>query len=65
MHYIRPCIFGTTQVNSIMLTSETTMLYKNNGFLDSAEEQIGEGDIELVKLVVHEVSLCPQVKLIF
>lgn len=48
-----------------MLTSETTMLYKNNGFLDSAEEQIGEGDIELVKLVVHEVSLCPQVKLIF
>ncbi|WOH07011.1 hypothetical protein DCAR_0626440 [Daucus carota subsp. sativus] len=55
MHYIRPCIFDTTQVNSIMITSETksSMLYENNGFVDSAEEQI-EGETERVKLVVHE-----------
>lgn len=57
VHYIRPCIFGTTQVNSIMVTSETksSTMYENCGFLDSAEEQIEEnGDIELVKRVVHE-----------
>ncbi|KAL8096328.1 hypothetical protein AgCh_037333 [Apium graveolens] len=55
MHYIRPSIFGTTQVNSIMITSETkSSLYENNGFLDSAVEQFEEGKIERVKLVVHE-----------
>uniref|UniRef100_A0A164X2H9 Uncharacterized protein n=1 Tax=Daucus carota subsp. sativus TaxID=79200 RepID=A0A164X2H9_DAUCS len=66
MHYIRPCIFDTTQVNSIMITSETksSMLYENNGFVDSAEEQI-EGETERVKLVVHEVTLCPHHELIF
>lgn len=56
MHYIRPCIFGTSQVNSITITSETksSMLYENNGFHNSAVEQFEEGDIERVELVTHE-----------
>lgn len=49
-----------------MITSETkSSMFENNGFLDSAVEQFEEGEIERVKLVVHEVSLCPQIELIF
>lgn len=46
-----------------MIASETksSMLYENNGFLDSAVEQFEEEEIERIEFVVHEVNLCPQV----